>query len=75
MRVSTQSLIAPVNPVALSKYLAAFANLNRKVSKRHDLTPHKPVLLLAVLDEIQRDAYPDGLIVITPVRVDIPGPR
>jgi putative restriction endonuclease len=55
-----------VSPETLSKYLAVFGNLNRKVSKEHGRAPHKPILLLAVLDEIQRGAYPDGLITITP---------
>ena len=55
-----------MDPAVLTKHLAAFANLNRKVSRQHGLAPHKPVLLLAVLDEIQRGAYPDNLIAITP---------
>ena len=51
---------------ALAKYMAAFGNLSRRVSKEHGQAPHKPVLLLALLDEIERDSYPDGLITITP---------
>lgn len=35
-------------------------------SKEHGIAPHKPILLLAVLDEIQNGAYQDNLITITP---------
>ena len=55
-----------MNPDVLAKYLKAFSELSRKVSKEHGQAPHKPLLLLAVLDEVQRGAYPDGLITITP---------
>lgn len=50
----------------LSKYLTAFANLHRAANGEHGKAPHKPVLLLALLDEISREAYPHGLITITP---------
>lgn len=55
-----------MNPDVLAKYLKAFSDLSRKVSKEYGQAPHKPILLLSVLDEIQRGAYPDGLIIITP---------
>ncbi len=55
-----------VNPDVLAKYLKLWTELSRKVSREHGRAPHKPVLLLALLDEIERGAYPDGLITITP---------
>ncbi|MES2460160.1 MAG: HNH endonuclease [Armatimonadota bacterium] len=41
------------------------------MSREHGLAPHKPLLLLALLDEIQRGAYPSGLIVPTPELVAV----
>ncbi|MBC8135801.1 MAG: HNH endonuclease [Fibrella sp.] len=55
-----------MNSVSLAKYLHAFGNLRRAVSREHGKAPHKPVLILALLDEIERHAYPDGLITLTP---------
>lgn len=55
-----------MNPEALGKYTKAFGELRQKASKEHGQAPHKPVLLLALLDEIERGSYPDGLITITP---------
>ena len=50
----------------LAKYTAAFGNLRRQVSKLHGQAPHKPVLLLALLDEIERGTYESNLITVTP---------
>jgi putative restriction endonuclease len=56
-----------MNPDTLAKYLEKFRSLSRKHSKEHGLAPHKPILLLALLDEIARGAYhPQGLILPTP---------
>ena len=55
-----------MHPETLTKYLHAFGNLSRRVSIEHGKAPHKPVLLLALLDEIERGAYADNLITITP---------
>lgn len=60
-----------MNSDVLAKYLKAFSTLSRKVSKEHGQAPHKPLLLLAVLDEIQRGAYPAGLITLTPELVAV----
>jgi putative restriction endonuclease len=48
------------------KYLAAFSSLHRQVNKDHGPAPHKPVLLLAILDEVERGAYSENLITVTP---------
>lgn len=53
-------------PGILDRYLRAFGNLRRAVSREHGKAPHKPILILALLDEIERGAYPDGLITLTP---------
>lgn len=50
----------------LNKYVTAFGNLHRAANGEQWNAPHKPVLLLALLDEISRGAYPHGLITITP---------
>lgn len=55
-----------MNPETLGRYLGMFGNLNRRPSKEHGAAPHKPILLLAVLDEIERGAYPSNFITITP---------
>lgn len=55
-----------MNPETLTKYLHAFGNLSRRSSREHGKAPHKPVLLLALLDEIERGAFSDNLITITP---------
>ncbi len=45
----------------LSKYLHAFGNLHRNKG----LAPHKPILLLSILDEIGRGRITDNEIVLT----------
>lgn len=50
----------------LTKYVNAFSRLHRATTKENGAAPHKPVLLLAILDEISRGAYPHGIITITP---------
>ena len=55
-----------MNPKTLDKYLHAFGNLSQRVNKENGPAPHKPVLLLALLDEIERDAYKNNLITLTP---------
>ncbi len=53
------------NPETLAFYLDRFGNLRRKGSKQYGQAPHKPVLVLALLDEIERGAFPDNLITPT----------
>lgn len=50
-----------MDPEALSKYLNLFGNLHRNKG----LAPHKPVLLLSVLDEIDRGHITDNQIDLT----------
>lgn len=50
----------------LTKYVNAFARLHRAGNLENGQAPHKPILLLALLDEVARGAYPNGLITITP---------
>ena len=47
---------------SLSKYAALFATLNRNLNS----APHKPVLLLTLLSEIERGAITANLVPITP---------
>lgn len=55
-----------MHPGAITTYVNAFANLNRQ----SNTAPHKPILPLAVLDEIQRSAFPDNEITPTPELVE-----
>lgn len=55
-----------MEPDPLDSYKERFSRLNRKVSHEHGPAPHKPVLLLAMLDEIERGAYRENLIRPTP---------
>jgi putative restriction endonuclease len=41
------------------------ATLHRKSSKQYGAAPHKPILLLALFDEIQRGAFRNNLITVT----------
>lgn len=50
----------------LSKYFGIFANLHRHGKAGAGYAPHKPILLLSVLDEIERGSVRDNLITITP---------
>ncbi len=45
----------------LHKYLHAFGHLHRNMG----LAPHKPILLLSILDEIGRGRITDNEIVLT----------
>ena len=55
-----------MDPNTLSLYLGLFANLHRHSRGGMGYAPHKPVLLLAVLDEVERGAVVNNLIVIIP---------
>lgn len=55
-----------MNPDVLSKYFGLFGNLHRHVSKAKGAAPHKPILLLALLDEIERGNIATNLVPITP---------
>ena len=57
---------AAMNLSAFSLYSGLFADLHRHSKGDAGHAPHKPVLLLAVLDEIERGAVADNLIRITP---------
>ncbi len=50
----------------LHKYLDAFGNLHRNQYPKYGKAPHKPILLLAVLDEIQQGRVKRDLIALTP---------
>jgi len=50
----------------LGKYLKAFAELKRNKTSGHGLAPHKPILLLCILDEIKEGRIQDNFIVLTP---------
>ena len=50
----------------LSKYIGVFGNLHRNQNKKWGVAPHKPILLLAVLDEIERGGISSNLIELTP---------
>src|ERR1051326_7352188 len=51
---------------ALPKYISLFGNLHRNFVAKKGYAPHKPILLLAVLDEIERGNIELNLIQITP---------
>ncbi len=55
-----------MNDTLLSKYIGVFGNLHRNQNKKWGAAPHKPILLLAVLDEIERGGIPTNLIELTP---------
>ena len=50
----------------LSKYIGILGSLHRNQNARMGAAPHKPILLLAVLDEIERGGIPTNLIELTP---------
>lgn len=50
----------------LSKYLGVFGNLHRNQNPKWGMAPHKPILLLAVLDEIERGNIRENFIELTP---------
>jgi len=55
-----------MNPEVLTKYLLAFGDLRRMAHAQHGQAPHKPILILALLDEIERGAFVGNLITPTP---------
>jgi putative restriction endonuclease len=55
-----------MNPAALAKYVAVLANLHRFSTKAKGAAPHKPVLLLAILHEIDAGRINQNLVRITP---------
>ncbi|HLK55172.1 MAG TPA: HNH endonuclease [Chthonomonadaceae bacterium] len=50
----------------LYKYIGLFGNLHRNYVAKKGYAPHKPILLLATLDEIERGNVKTNLIKITP---------
>jgi putative restriction endonuclease len=56
---------SPMDPTVLASYMRRLATLHRNSSRLHGPAPHKPILLLALLDEIQRGTYCDNLITVT----------
>lgn len=55
-----------MNTNVLSKYMGLFGSLHRNINKTRGAAPHKPVLLLAVLDEIERGNIRENFIELTP---------
>ena len=55
-----------MNSDVLSKYIGLFSNLHRHARSGLGYAPHKPILLLSILDEIQRGNVKQNLIPITP---------
>jgi putative restriction endonuclease len=56
----------PITQQILSKYLVRFSELHRNHKKDVGSAPHKPILLLALIDEIDRGTITRNLIPITP---------
>lgn len=54
-----------MNGAALHKYLDILGKLKRHAAPSHGSAPHKPILLLALFDEIEAGAYQDDFIVLT----------
>lgn len=54
-----------MDTLLLTQYLNAFGSLNRNPNPRMGLAPHKPVLLLAVLDEIERGHIAANFVELT----------
>ena len=50
----------------LARYMHLFAVLHVNANRQHGRAPHKPILLLALLDEIQRGTYRANLLPVTP---------
>jgi putative restriction endonuclease len=50
----------------LSKYVGLLGNLHRNHHAKKGYAPHKPILLLAVLDEVESGNIDNNLIVVTP---------
>ena len=61
-RSSLRSLSSGLQRKKISRLLAT---LHRKSNRQHGAAPHKPILLLALLDEIQRGAYRNNLNTVT----------
>jgi putative restriction endonuclease len=52
--------------VILSKYISAFKTLNRGYNKNLGRAPHKPILLLAIIQQIKKGYLTSNRIFITP---------
>src|SRR5690242_6418294 len=50
----------------LSKYMSLFSRLHRNHNPKLGVAPHKAILLLAVLDEIERGHIEKNSIALTP---------
>jgi putative restriction endonuclease len=57
---------SPIPLDTLSKYIGVFGNLHRNQNPRWGAAPHKPILQLAVLDEIEQGRIPSNLVELTP---------
>jgi predicted restriction endonuclease len=55
-----------MKPETLRKYIGIFRDLHRNQNPKWGMAPHKPVLLLAVIDEIERGDIRDNFIELTP---------
>jgi putative restriction endonuclease len=55
-----------VNPTTLKHYLHRFENLSRNRHAVHGAAPHKPILLLAILQEIDARRITGNLVTLTP---------
>jgi len=55
-----------MDAITFSKYIGLFSNLHRHARSGLGYAPHKPILLLAILDEVQRGNITNNFIPITP---------
>lgn len=55
-----------MNTHLLDKYLDLFSRLNRHRTDEVGFRPHKPILLLALLDEVERGNIKENFVAITP---------
>ncbi len=55
-----------MDTVTPGKYIGVFSHLHRNQNPRMGAAPHKPILLLAILDEIERGHIRDNQIMLTP---------
>lgn len=51
--------------LALQMYKAQFANLNRNINKHKQLAPHKPILLLAIMEQVEAGRLTSSRIELT----------
>lgn len=52
--------------VVLAKYLDALTHLHRNMNKARGAAPHKPILLLAILHEVEAGRITQNLVPVTP---------